>query len=218
MFKKTKKLTVYIFTSKLNNCLTIYLLWGRTKPPSVRERGRHEREERADDERVLSVAFESIEFGGDLGGLPLGEHLFPRTPLEASLPLEPQLGLDSPVILFDWPSSQAALARLRNETDGQEEYQVAERYELYIDGLEIANGYHELCDPQEQRRRLEANHRIRLENGRPPLPLESRLLDEMESVGLPACSGVALGIERLLMVLTRSDCLADGMAFDLEQA
>ena len=49
-------------------------------------------EERADDERVLSVAFESIEFGGDLGGLPLGEHLFPRTPLEASLPLEPQLG------------------------------------------------------------------------------------------------------------------------------
>ena len=132
--------------------------------------------------------------------------------------LEPRLGLDSPVILFDWPSSQAALARLRNEADGQEEYQVAERYELYIDGLEIANGYHELCDPQEQRARLEANHRIRLENGRPPLPLESRLLDEMESVGLPACSGVALGIERLLMVLTRSDCLADGMAFDLEQA
>ena len=94
--------------------------------------------------------------------------------------VQPHLGQTAPTILYDYPASQAALARLR--TDG--ETPVAERFELYVRGIELANGYHELLDPAEFRRRNAAANAARTADGKPRLPENSRLLDAMHA-GLP---------------------------------
>ena len=108
--------------------------------------------------------------------------------------IEPKLGVERPTFILDYPASQAALARVRPGNPP-----VAERFELYVAGVELANGYHELLDATEQRKRFEDANRMRQADGRPPLPLDERFLAALEA-GLPACSGVALGIDRLLMV------------------
>jgi lysyl-tRNA synthetase class 2 len=106
--------------------------------------------------------------------------------------LEPRLqGL---VFVHDYPASQAALARLRRDGD----VEVAERFELFVDGVELANGYRELTDPVEQRRRFEADNAVLAARGEAPRPLDEWLLAALES-GLPECAGVALGLDRLLM-------------------
>src|SRR5690606_19463021 len=92
---------------------------------------------------------------------------------------------------------------------------VAERFELFIRGMEIANGYHELADAAEQRRRFEADNARRRERGQVAMPIDERLL-AARSHGLPDCSGVALGIDRLLMALTGSEHIADVLAFPVE--
>lgn len=125
--------------------------------------------------------------------------------------VEPTLGIERPEFLFDYPASQAALAKTRDE-DG-----VAERFELYINGIEICNGYHELTDANILRRRNIEQSQLRAKHGGRPLPQDSRLLAAMEA-GLPDCSGVALGFDRLLMVLTRATSLADVMAFPFDRA
>lgn len=126
--------------------------------------------------------------------------------------VQPQLGQARPTILFDFPASQAALARVR---DGNP--QVAERFELYVEGIELANGYHELLDAGVLRRRnAEANVR-RAADGKPQLPEESRLLAAMEA-GLPPCTGVALGWDRLVMIAAGAKKLSEVMAFPTERA
>lgn len=121
------------------------------------------------------------------------------------------LGSDNPTILYDWPASQSALAKLRDvyDDDNATKYQVAERFELYIDGIELANGYHELCDGDEQLRRLESNNKQRMASGKPSLPIRNRLTSAMQRRPLPACAGVALGIDRLLMLLLGAKSIAD---------
>lgn len=109
--------------------------------------------------------------------------------------VEPRLGRAHPQFLHDYPASQAALAIIRPGSPP-----VAERFELYWDGVELCNGYHELRDPAELRRRNAIQNQNRLALGLRALPSESRLLRAMEE-GLPPCSGVALGFERLLMRL-----------------
>lgn len=126
--------------------------------------------------------------------------------------IEPTLGIQSPTIVFDFPASQSALARIRKESPP-----VAERFELYFRGVEIANGYHELTDPQELRVRNERVNRERVGDGKPGLPVESRLLDAMRS-GLPACCGVAVGVDRLAMLLLATDRIDDVIAFPIESA
>lgn len=108
--------------------------------------------------------------------------------------VERTLGLGRPTFLLDYPPSQAALARVRAGDPP-----VAERFELYVRGLELANGYHELTDPAEQERRFRAANEARRAAGKPELPIDERLLAALRS-GLPPCAGVALGIDRLAML------------------
>ena len=126
----------------------------------------------------------------------------------------PGLGHDAPVFVNDYPASQAALARLRAEPDGT---QVAERFELYVDGLELANGFRELGDALEQRRRFEQDLRVREGHGQVRNPLDERLLAALAH-GLPDCAGVALGFDRLVMAALRLPSLADAMAFPGDRA
>ena len=126
----------------------------------------------------------------------------------------PSLGHDAPAFVNDYPASQAALSRLRAEPDGT---QVAERFELYVDGLELANGFRELGDAQEQRRRFERDLRVREERGQVRNPLDERLLAALAH-GLPDCAGVALGFDRLVMAALRLPSLAHAMAFPGDRA
>jgi lysyl-tRNA synthetase class 2 len=126
--------------------------------------------------------------------------------------VEPELGMDRPEFLCDYPASQAALAKLR-----QESFPVAERFELYIAGIELCNGYHELTDPAELRRRIEVESQRRIGAGRPPLPVSNRLLAAMDA-GLPPCAGVALGFDRLVMLAAGANSVAEVIPFGFERA
>jgi lysyl-tRNA synthetase class 2 len=126
--------------------------------------------------------------------------------------VEPHLGRGRPTILFDYPATQAALARVRHER-----YPVAERFELYVDGIELANGYHELLDAAALRERNAKANVERNRDGKPPLPAESRLLAAME-VGLPTCAGVALGFDRLVMIAAGAKSIDEVIAFPIERA
>ncbi len=117
-----------------------------------------------------------------------------------------------PVFIHDWPASQAALAKVRDD-----EPPVAERFELFWQGMELANGYHELTDPAEQRRRFEVENRRREAAGRPPMPLDEHLLAALAH-GLPACAGVALGLDRLVMIAAGVDDVREVLAFEWARA
>ncbi len=126
--------------------------------------------------------------------------------------IEPRLGLDRPAFVFDFPASQAALARVREGSPP-----LAERFEVYVRGLELANGFHELRDAAEQRRRFEADLERRRRAGLPAVPLDERLLAALEA-GLPACAGVALGVDRLLMLSAGVGDLRQVIAFPIDRA
>jgi lysyl-tRNA synthetase class 2 len=128
--------------------------------------------------------------------------------------VEPQLGRDLPEIVYHYPSTQAALAKTTTSPAG---YEVAERFELYYRGVELANGYHELGDASEQRRRFEAVNAARVANGRPALPLPESLLAALEH-GLPDCTGVALGFDRLAMLAAGATSIDEVIAFPHEPA
>jgi len=115
-------------------------------------------------------------------------------------------------VIFDYPMSQCALAKIRHDDPP-----VAERFELYVGTQELANGYHELTDATEQRARFMRDNARRHERGLQELPIDENLLAALES-GMPDCAGVALGIERLLMVMTGSDDIRDVLAFAFAQA
>jgi lysyl-tRNA synthetase class 2 len=126
--------------------------------------------------------------------------------------VEPNLGRGRPTLLYDYPASQAALARVRPGPPA-----VAERFELYIDGVELANGYHELLEAETLRARNRAANAARAAAGLPSLPEESRLLAAMEH-GLPPCVGVALGFDRLAMIALGAQSIAEVMAFAGDRA
>ena len=114
-------------------------------------------------------------------------------------------------VIHDWPATQCALARIRPGDPP-----VAERFELYFGPHELANGYHELHDADEQRARFENENRRREQRGQSVLPLDENLLAVLDA--MPDCSGVALGIERLMMCLCGTDAIADVMAFPFGDA
>ena len=136
--------------------------------------------------------------------------------------VEPHLGRSDsgkgqPAILYDYPASQAALARIRADEQNGQQVSVAERFELYVDGIELANGYHELTDADELRRRNAEANRQRAADGKAKLPENSRLLRAMEA-GLPPSTGVALGFDRLAMIAAGAKNIAEVMSFPIDRA
>jgi lysyl-tRNA synthetase class 2 len=124
----------------------------------------------------------------------------------------PGLGRDGGVFVYDFPASQAALARIRPGSPP-----LAERFELFIGGMEIANGFHELADAAEQQRRFESDNARRRSRGLPEIPVDRLLLAALAG-GLPDCSGVAIGLDRLLMILLGTDRIGDVLAFPFDRA
>ncbi len=129
--------------------------------------------------------------------------------------IEPQLAkLDSPVMIYDFPPEQAQLAKLVSDKAGK---QVAARFELYAGGMELANGYDELQDSDALLARFEADNQQRQAAGKSIMPIDENLLAAMQ-YGLPACSGVALGLDRLLMLIMNKQHIREVISFEIESA
>jgi lysyl-tRNA synthetase class 2 len=126
--------------------------------------------------------------------------------------IEPHLGQDlQPCFVYDFPASQAALSRVRSG-----EPKLASRFEVYLCGVELANGFHELQDADEQRQRFLENLQERERLGLPILPIDEYLLAALEH-GLPDCAGVALGVDRLIMAATGAKHIQDVVSFDFSR-
>lgn len=126
--------------------------------------------------------------------------------------VEPRLGRGRLTLIYDFPASAAALARVRPG-----EPPVAERFELYLDGIELANGFQELTDAQEQRRRFDRDRTLRARCGLAEVTFDERLIAALTH-SLPACSGVALGFDRLVMLATGVTSVAQTMAFPIDRS
>ena len=156
---------------------------------------------------------------GAAGGEMTGDDLLH---LLSSHLVEPHLGrtVDGrgrprPTFLFDYPASQAALARVR--AGSRDEPAVAERFEVYLGGVELANGFHELADAEEQAERFLGDLEERRRRGLPEPEPDPRLLAALRH-GLPDCAGVALGIDRLLMLATGAEHIREVLAFPIDRA
>ena len=133
-----------------------------------------------------------------------------RLDLLMGLVVGPRLGFERPCFICDYPVSQAALARLKPGPPP-----VAARFELYVDGLELANGFHELADGGEQRARFNQDLAARRARGQAERQLDENLLAALEA-GLPDCAGVAVGLDRLVAIALGAPRLADAMAFTID--
>ena len=121
--------------------------------------------------------------------------------------IEPKLGIRNPTFVYDYPVSQAALAKSREKDN------VAERFELYINGIEIANGYQELTDAQTYLERFEQDNKKRKASGLPEIIIDKRLINDLMS-GFPDSSGVAVGLDRLLMAVCDARKIDDVLNFN----
>jgi lysyl-tRNA synthetase class 2 len=124
--------------------------------------------------------------------------------------IEPRLGRGKPTFLYDYPAALGSLARTKGSDGG-----VAERFEIYLFGLEIANGFSELTDPEEQRRRFERDNRQRLSAGKAACPLPEKFLESLRH--LPESAGIALGVDRLAMILCDAATVDEVVAFTPEE-
>ena len=131
-----------------------------------------------------------------------------------ALVVQPHLGLERPCFLTDWPTDRAALARIRPGRDADGSLSAA-RFELYACGVELCNGYFELCDPAEQRSRILAENERRVALGKVAYPLDEAFLAALDT-GLPSCAGNALGVDRVVMLLTGAESLAEVRSFLLD--
>lgn len=123
--------------------------------------------------------------------------------------IEPKLGLNRPTFIYNYPASQAALAKINGD--------IAERFELFIDGIELANGFHELTDATEQRMRFEEENDKRLKQNLPTAPLDENFLAALKH-GMPNCAGVAVGIDRLLLLIARKKNIKHVISFPVTHA
>ena len=128
----------------------------------------------------------------------------------------PKLGHERPCFICDYPATQAALARIKPRRAADDPL-VAARFELYLDGIELANGFHELRDGAEQRARFMRDLALRRSRGQAEPPLDEHFLSALEA-GLPDCAGVALGFDRLVAIALGAPQLADAMAFTIDNA
>lgn len=148
----------------------------------------------------------------EMGNLDLGDDKDPWLQVLMLHFIEPQLGAAQPIMIYDFPASQAALAKIRKDND-----HLAERFEVYYRGIELANGFHELTDHEEQRQRFFNDLAKRRELGLPDIPLDPHFLAAL-SHGLPACSGVAVGIDRLIMLALQKSSIAEVISFTYDHA
>lgn len=126
--------------------------------------------------------------------------------------IEPHIGKERPIVIYHFPASQAALAELNSE-----DQRTARRFEFYYKGVELANGFKELTNAKEQRSRFEHDNQERIAKGLPAQPIDEYLLKAIET-GLPECSGVALGLDRLIMLALDQSTISQTMSFNLENA
>jgi lysyl-tRNA synthetase class 2 len=124
--------------------------------------------------------------------------------------IEPKLGLRKPTFICDYPAQRGALARLK-----QEDPTIAERFELYMGGLELANGFSELVDSEEQRKRFLMENENRQARGKPVYPIPDRFLAELDEI--PPSAGIALGVDRLVMVFLDAKTIDEVVAFTPEE-
>lgn len=124
--------------------------------------------------------------------------------------IEPLIGKDSPVVVTHFPASQASLAALNIDNP-----MFAERFEVYYRGVELANGFEELGDHDELRERFNSDNKLREINSKKQKPLDEKFLQAMEA-GLPSCSGVALGLDRLLMIAANSEHIREVQSFSFD--
>ena len=145
--------------------------------------------------------------------LDLGDDRLAYMDLLFSHFVEPSLGFDAPVFLTDFPPEMASLAKVKTDDDGE---QVAARFEVYIEGLELANAYDELLDAEVLAARFEADNLERTKQGLPVIPTDQYLLSALPH--MPECSGIALGLDRLLMVAMNQVKIDQVIAFPAEIA
>lgn len=126
--------------------------------------------------------------------------------------IEPTLGHQQPCFVFGFPASQAALARI--DPDNPDE---ACRFEVYVRGVELANGFHELSDADEQLRRFQQDNEKREQLGKPTGNIDRRLIDALHA-GLPECAGVALGVDRLIMLASGAEHIEQVISFPINRA
>jgi len=127
--------------------------------------------------------------------------------------VEPQLGKNKrPTFIYDFPASQAALAKIRSGNPA-----VAERFEVYINGVELANGFHELADAKEQRQRFEKNVEERRKLSYSEMPIDEYFLTALEN-NFPACAGVAVGLDRLFMLAMQAESIDKIISFPISRA
>jgi len=160
-----------------------------------------------DQATVEALRAPLAEFGIDPDGLLRDDWL----DLLITHRLQPAFPVDRITVIHDYPASQCALARIRPG-----EPPLAERFELYLGCHELANGYHELNDATEQRRRFERDNTVRRRRGMREVPLDENLLAVLGA--MPDCAGVALGVERLLMCLAGTNAIAEVLAFPFADA
>ena len=159
---------------------------------------------------VMSATVEQLTALAKAHGIVIDGPLDKDDWLELLLTHCVQPKLHHPVyFLYDYPASQAALAQLAPDNP-----QVAQRFECFIEGVEIANGYHELCDETLLRERLYAENAQRQAKGLPTQQIDERFL-AAHAAGLPPCAGVALGVDRVLMCLVQAQHIKEVLAFDL---
>lgn len=125
--------------------------------------------------------------------------------------VEPHIGKEKPAFVYHFPASQASLAEISTE-----DHRVAERFEVYYKGIELANGFRELTDSREQRQRFEQDNRKRAARGLPQHPIDSYLLEALAH-GMPDCSGVALGVDRIVMLALKAETLSEVIAFSVDR-
>lgn len=153
--------------------------------------------------QTMTVAEAYTRFAG---WNPVAEFDQERFDLDLVSKVEPALSRSRPVVLMDYPADVAALARLKPDNEA-----VAERWELYVGGVELANAFGELTDADEQRARFETCSLERRSQGREAYAIDEEFMEALEE--MPASAGVALGIDRLLMLLTDSRSLDDVLPF-----
>lgn len=163
----------------------------------------------------LSASLEVLKLSGS--ALNLGDVLDKESDVDTVLQLlfciaiEPVIANDCPCFIYNFPASQAALARISNDDE-----RVAERFEVYYKGIELANGFHELSDSVEQLKRFEKDNILRKKKALPEMPIDTRFIESLNN--LPDCAGVALGIDRLIMLVTEQKHIDNVLSFTIKGA